>query len=330
MPENKFSVYDKNKSKIDLTKVQISYQPDCQNDEQTLLVIFDYGINGQYGCSHVARVQYFYYCSDAMKAIMDKYPLNPYIEIGDPDAFCKIKNPSNGGETDFAYLAKALMEASEKASKDFNYDSDRFCEEYLSLDAKEKCTRFDTTFSTIVHELGHAFGLGDEYAFSRTNLIDYTYGPDVRDISKSVMKDGNRLWPTCDDVLGLVFMFDRLSDYKRGTVSDICPWRNGSYTSSGIQEGNWDYYNPDGGKPEWRITYKSGKRHGLALFYNQEEKFSSCQRFNNGKLCGNMYEYRNDRRTIDNIYGDQLYDDQDISDVKDCPSDIPQCPETNN
>jgi len=78
------------------------------------------------------------------------------------------------------------------------------------IDELETLANFHSvTFTTIIHEIGHAFGLGDEYAggLQQNNNINYMSS----NTNKSIMKDCNIFYPTIDDVIGLTYLFDRLA-----------------------------------------------------------------------------------------------------------------------
>jgi hypothetical protein len=307
--QNNFDVRDKTGTKIDLTKVQTLYQENCDNDGQTLLFIFNDFSQGRYGCN----LEDLKNLPAPVQAIIKKYPADPFLVIGDPDTFYRMYTSSS--PSSLTAFSKTLKEVSEKASKDVAYTSDVFCEQNLKLNAGEACPDFDTSFSVITHELGHAFGLGDEY-ISDPRIESDQYGSGAKYLSKSIMLDCNRIWPTCDDAVGLVFMFDRTAHYKRGKVSDVCPWRKGSYVDS-VQDGDWEYSNPENNKLVSKVTYKSGKPHGLSFSYFEKDAPRGCERYNSGEICGASYEYKAGKRAVIRTY-------------KNCASDVPDCPETNN
>lgn len=75
-----------------------------------------------------------------------------------------------------------------------------------------------TLFSVIIHELGHAFGLGDEYISPRPT--DYA----SQKAGDGIMK---RLYEPigCDEIDGLITLLDRLNHTQR-TFRSFCPGRN--------------------------------------------------------------------------------------------------------
>ena len=76
-----------------------------------------------------------------------------------------------------------------------------------------------TLFATIVHELGHAFGLGDEYRpDSRPNqYISQQAGQGI------MQRLYNRIG--CDEIDGIITLLDRLNQQER-TFCSFCPSRN--------------------------------------------------------------------------------------------------------
>lgn len=75
-----------------------------------------------------------------------------------------------------------------------------------------------TLFSTIVHELGHAFGLQDEYLPQR---------PDTQASKQAGIGIMQNLYSplTCDEIDGMITLLDRLSHTRR-TFRSFCPKRN--------------------------------------------------------------------------------------------------------
>jgi hypothetical protein len=275
-----FDVYKGRRRKINLARTQIMYQANCVNDGNTLVFLFIEEGRSLYGCNQndINKLQ------GEAKKTMDKLSSNPFITISSyyPDTILRMKRNFKDNPQ------QALRDGTLRASKDINYTSKEFCNDYLAPLTGKDCSDY-TTFNVIMHELGHAFGLSDEYG--NDVFKDTKFRTEISYLSKSIMRDCNRLWPTCDDVQGLVFMFDRLSRYKRGETTDICPWRKGKYLN-GLPNGEWKYHNPNTNKLEWIINYNLGERHGLSLLYFQgEENFSFCSIYNNDKECGLWYEY---------------------------------------
>ena len=74
-----------------------------------------------------------------------------------------------------------------------------------------------TLFSTLLHEFGHAFGLGDEYPAKRPE----TYAS--QDPGTGIMQ--NLYSPlTCDEIDGLITLLDRLN-HKHRPLQSFCPGR---------------------------------------------------------------------------------------------------------
>jgi hypothetical protein len=325
--QSNFSVMYKKGAKIDLSAVKVSYQEQCTNDGQTLVFFFQYPGQSLYACSRMISDLPYDYFKNAMK----KYPLNPAILVGDSDAFWKIYQ--YGETNDQTLFQDRLKKIIENASQYPGYDKS-FCDDIIEASrGKWGVASNCSSFFAISHELGHAFGLGDEYNL-KSLADDKRYGTESSEIpkilSRSRMLGWEYLWPTCDDVQGLVYMFDKMSGYKRGRVNDTCPWRKGGYVN-GQQDGDWEYYDPDDtSRMVYKNTYKLGKSHGLALRYNDlmsftgdlyydKDKLRECVRNNNGEKCGASYEYyERDGKDIRVI----------VATEKDCPRNIPQCPET--
>lgn len=89
---------------------------------------------------------------------------------------------------------------------------------------------FERHFSNIVlHEIGHFFGLGDQYERSRYNS-HAEYSSDVNDESGSVMNDSSSI--TCDDADGFINLIDifyikhdkeKISERTKTGWASLCP-----------------------------------------------------------------------------------------------------------
>jgi len=126
---------------------------------------------------------------DTIKKIPDKDKINYYL--GD-FVYQKINELYGNSDSPLYYYGHFI--------DDINY--------------KGKLT-WNDTYSTILHEIGHAFGLGDEYGdgFVKNNEKHMS----ALRFKDSVMRSGLILFPSIDDVIGLVYLFDRLVniDYSK-------------------------------------------------------------------------------------------------------------------
>lgn len=122
-----------------------------------------------------------------------------------------------------------------------------------------------------IHELGHAFGLGEEGSLCDYNDYKFSHLSEVK--SPSIM-DGNFdfIFLTCDDVEGILFLFDRASKHIRKKFKSICPFRNGYYIDNKPQ-GLWtyynsyDYYNKNIKNLEYKIFYENDANAYLKEYY---------------------------------------------------------------
>lgn len=135
---------------------------------------------------------------------------NPLRPISDTEYIPQANTPQgrqilHARQTLFTQIAQGDYAAKEQQAL---WDTDRF----FSYDTP-------TLFATIVHELGHAFGLGDEYR------------PDTRPNEYSSQQAGqgimqrlyNRI--SCDEIDGIITLLDRLNQQER-TFRSFCPNRS--------------------------------------------------------------------------------------------------------
>lgn len=162
---------------------------------------------------------------------------------------------------------------------------------YSSIDSKKVLTML---YETILHEEGHAFGLADEYLYYDGDRRDKTFSTDYRDVS-SVMYSGPILKPNCDDVTGLVFLFDRYSKHSR-TMNALCPYEKGVY-KDGKKEGEWSVYFMNG-KIKYKGTYVQGKKEGLFNYYDPEQSNSYTATYKNNEVINGTVPIYNPRDLI--------------------------------
>ena len=98
--------------------------------------------------------------------------------------------------------------------KDYIYSSQNFCVDY-GRNHGFFGYNSSSSFNTILHEMGHAFGLGDEYSENgalagtqRYNDTNFMSGS----TNSAAMKNCTSFFPTKDDVVGLTYLFDRFAN----------------------------------------------------------------------------------------------------------------------
>ncbi|WP_428897967.1 hypothetical protein Dip518_000154 [Parelusimicrobium proximum] len=143
--------------------------------------------------------------------IADKYDL---ILLVDPLSF---KGRNFGITKTLAFFSRDIQQGNpgiaipgEKTAKNFN--------NYLML---------KTAQSVFTHEMGHAFGLGDQYKKGAGNS-DALYSTFKQ--RRSIMNEANSL--SCDDADGIITLIDRARGQKR-TFASLC--RDGVVFKNGMQ-----------------------------------------------------------------------------------------------
>lgn len=96
--------------------------------------------------------------------------------------------------------------AADAAGREEPYSLKTFCGFYGESNL---CTDRQDSFTPLIHELGHAFGLGDDYEGGLKGGNDPNHMSAIP--TTSAMNDCDLFFPTKDDVVGLSYLFDRLT-----------------------------------------------------------------------------------------------------------------------
>ncbi len=228
---DQYGVYDKKGAKIDLKNVKIK-NIDCSVDQNVNI-------------GFLITSKPFSYTNEETGKKECEYPIGIFY-ISDENVPVIYINSN--------YNVMSQVDAKIKKNKIVsNIKSDK----YSVIDGRKILTML---YETIIHEAGHAFGLADQYL---DNEGDKDFSTDYRDIY-SIMFSGPIIKPSCDDVTGLLFLFDRYSKYSR-TMNAICSYEKGIY-KNGKKEGDWSVYFMNG-KIKYKGTYVQGKKEGTFHYY---------------------------------------------------------------
>lgn len=215
-----FDVYNAWGGKIDLRDIKISYAGPCSSVDSKVDLFIT-----------TIRTDPRIYTSYYDETIFMVEGESEYIGIN------VRKNKNN-----FDKIKNIIYSIQEHSKKDIYYAvknlNKLFIDNNLIFPKVEKKDLFINVF---LHELGHAFGLGEAGVFCDYNDPNYSHLDLLK--APSIM-DGtfDFLYPTCDDVEGIILLFDRSSAYKRKNFKSLCAFREGKYLNS-KPYGLWKYLN---------------------------------------------------------------------------------------
>ncbi len=175
------------------------------------------------------------YCKDYLKHMTSFFT---YDYKDAPPFMCLFQwkvNPYTYKQSDYLPTAlndkdNALAASMPQTIKDIAYNKAYTKARQDSLWAANRLFYYDdepTYFSLVAHELGHAFGLADEY---ENNSRDASFSTKTR--GEGLMRHGYSPI-TCDEVDGMITLTDRFSDTKR-TFKSFC--NDTTYFENGIEK----------------------------------------------------------------------------------------------